>query len=427
MKSRKMLFSAVSPFIVFLFIFPRFFYGEGTTWLGQGLAESLNSARGKLGPFKYQAAFQIGDLGYNSDIYSGQGTKKTPDYGFNAGPIVTLYLPITKKIVIDLYDAPRYVFFSRARSERTLNNAFRGQVHFSLNRFYIQVGGGLTDAKERLSTELNLNIRHTEDSFGGIVFWQIAEKSGLALQYRETDYAFENPQDDALSISENLDRNERYFKASAYVFQDSVKRVYVDAEIVSYGFRNSNLGIKDYRSYAVLGGIEFAPVAGGEAGRKGLHGILNLGYQRFEIPDMKGKIYEGLVGNTNLSAVISRFLTINGGYSRSVQFSAFINSGHFIQTATGGGLSIALKRHLSLSYNVMISQNEYIAEEGKEFLNALPRKYQTHALSLSQRLGPNSSLNLRADLSLWRASAVDPFHRRVIIGLGIMFGLPSGG
>lgn len=68
-------------------------FGWGNTWMGTNLERIVNTARGKMGLFRYNAAFQLGTY-YDSDIYYGITQDPVPDYTFTAGFQLSLFLPL---------------------------------------------------------------------------------------------------------------------------------------------------------------------------------------------------------------------------------------------------------------------------------------------------------------------------------------------
>jgi len=158
--------------LIFLFLAQSRSFAWGNTWMGMSLEQAVNSARGRAWAFRYNAAVQINNAGYDSDIYFGMRDNRVPDYMFSAGPDIQVFLPLKKRVVFEISESPRYAFFLKTDRERALNNTFSGNMHVVFDRLYFQAGGGMINAKQRLSTELSVNVRYKQENLSGLVLWQ---------------------------------------------------------------------------------------------------------------------------------------------------------------------------------------------------------------------------------------------------------------
>jgi hypothetical protein len=425
-KTERSAAAALGAAILAIFLLPCRSLAWGKTWMGMNLEQIVNTARWKMGPFRSNAVFRFGNAGYDSDIFFGQRLNPVPDTTFAAGPELSVYLPLAKGIVFDISEIPQYVYFLQAKTERAWNNAFRGQVHLAFDRLYFLAGGGLVNAKERLSTELNLNIRRKENDFGGLVFWQISKGSAVTLQYRSITYEYENPSDESIDIRKSLNRKERFLNLTTYLMQFSRARVFLDAEYGLFGSTETLSSIKDSRSYVITGGIEFEPPSPGENLIKGFQGRINLGYKRFVIPGSHRKIYEGLVGNTSVGVNLLKFTALHGVFARNIQFSIYSELGYYIQTVFGAGFSQALTRRINFAYELSISRNDYVQFEDRVSQGGRPDQYITHIVGLDFRLGKNLGLNLMANFGERSSKLVELVNRRSFFGFNLTYGSSSG-
>jgi hypothetical protein len=400
--------------------------GWGKTWMGTNLEQIVKAARWKIGPFRSNAVFRLGNTGYDSDIFFGQRLIPVPDTTFTAGPELSVYLPLEKGIIFDISEIPQYVFFLQSKTERAWNNAFRGQVHLAFDRLYFLAGGGLINAKERLSTELNLNIRRMENDLGGLAFWQISEGSAVSLQYRATTYEYENPTDVGIDIRGSLNRKERYINLTAYLMQVSRARIFLDAQYGSFTSDEIHSSIEDSRSYGIAGGIEFEPPPLDGKIIRGLQGRINLGYNRFEILGSHQKVFEGLIGNTSVGLNFFKFTTLHGEFARNIRFSAFSSLGYYIQTVLGAGLSQALSRKINFTYGISINRNDYVQLEDSVSHGLEPEKYINHLLGLDFVLGKNLRFNLIANYGERNSNLAEHVNRRFFVGFNLIFGSLSG-
>jgi hypothetical protein len=307
---------------------------------------------------------------------------------------------------------------------------FSGRVHFVFDRFYIQAGGGLIDAKQRLSTEVNLNVRLKQDDLTGLILWQASRETSFALQYRRSTYNYENLTSGTINISENLNRKESYVNFTAYLQQHSKTRFYLEGEYGSFTFTETISGFKDARSYGVYGGVEFLPSTEGGGQTTGVSGRINLGYKRLDVLGHGAKDYSGLSGNTSISIGIMRFTAIRVFFSRSPQFSAYSGLTYYLQTVYGVGLARSLSRKTTLTYDFSYGQNEYKGEEtiGDEVSGNRLDKYIAHSLGLNFRLGRALGLNLMANLGKRDSEfGPRPTSRHYFIGFSLTYGYSSGG
>jgi hypothetical protein len=423
MKVAKRWMTAGIAAMVSLLLWPGRSYGWGNTWMGTSLEQIVKAARLRLGPFRYNASLAFSSV-YDSDIYFGSAINPVPDYSFAVGPHLRFFLPLKGGLVFEIAEIPLYMYYVRSKQERTLNNAFQSQVHLALDRWYFRANAELKDAKERVSTELNFNVRRREVDLSGLSFLQLSQSTALSLQFRSNEYRYENPAEGTVNYQAALNRRENYLDLTAF-FQTSVRRrLYLTAEYGSFSFTEAATTGKDSRSYSVFGGIDFLPPVSETEGAKGFLGKVNLGYKRFYVIQ-RAQSYDGLVGNTSLSVKIFNFATIQGIFSRDIQFSAFADYTGYVQTILGAGISRNLTRRMMVAYDLSYTQNDYGIFEMANALSAQLDSYITQTLMLSYRLQENLELRLSGSLGSRRSNLVDQIHRRSYIGLSITYGYRS--
>jgi hypothetical protein len=400
-------------------------YGSGQTWLGASLERIVSAARGKLGPVRYNLAFRVENAGYDSDIYFGMRPNQAPDYTFSVCPDVGLYIPLTKKIVLGVFEVPRYVYFLENDGDRALNNAFQAQIHFDLGSLYLQAGGAMTDAKERASTEFQLNVRRKENEVRGLAFWQIGQGTALALRYRWVSMRYDNPTQEATDIRSSLSRRESHVNFTAYLAQISRSRLYIDAEQIIYRPEDSLSTFRESRSYGLYGGIEFVPEAADKIQSRTLQGRINLGYKRFSVPNSPFADLEGLVANTFVKARIFKQTSVRADFTRNVQFSAYSALGYYLLTNAGAGLTHSLSRTVELSYLFSAIRHDY-AETGEA--TGPPRRdtILMHTMRLNVRLAENLGLDISVNLNRRSSNLSPQAYRRQSLGFSLVYGSIAG-
>ncbi len=257
-------------------------YGQGSTWAGTNLQQRLQAARWRFGSLRVNAAFNLGNIGYDSDIYSGYFTETVPDYSFSASVPVQVLLPLSKQIVLEIFDSPQYVFYLETTKERSWNNTLRGRLHFALNRLYFQAGGNFSNIRQRLSNELLVNVRQKEDSLNGLVLWQVSEETSLGFLYAGEHYGYGNADYGAEDIAAALNRNVQYLDFITYLQPNPRFRCYLDGQFARYAFTEISSAFKDARSYGIFGGIELVPRVGELLQAAGVGGTIRLGYMRYQ-------------------------------------------------------------------------------------------------------------------------------------------------
>jgi hypothetical protein len=405
-------------------------YAWGSTWMGTLLEQIITSARGGVGQFRYNASLQIDSAGYDSDIFFGMLGKSVPDYTFSAGPDVQVFLPLKEKLVFEILDSPRYVFYAKTDQERTFNNAFSGNMHIVFDRVYFQAGGELIDVKQRLSSELSINVRLKEDILSGLVFWQASRETSFALQYRRSRYRYENPSTEFPGISTSLNRTDNLVNLMAYLQQRSRARFSLQAQYGSYVFSEEVARYKDSRSYGIFGGVEFLPPEGGYEGQtSGVRGIINVGYKYFDVIDPLQKDYSGLAGNAGIALGIFKLTALRLFFSRGPQFSTYSGVNYYVQTACGVGLSRSLSRHMLFTYDFAYGRSDYPAEEVSDGASQVRSadRYLTHAFTVSYRVLKDLEVSLLADLGRRHSKlAPRPVSDRYFIGISLTYGAGAG-
>jgi hypothetical protein len=426
MKSRLCILSAAIALLAWLVLLTGSVFGQERTWAGMSLAQMLEAARWRVGAFRINAALTLTNAGYDTDIYYGYFVEPVPDYTFSAAVPVQVLLPLCKRIVLDLVDSPQHLFYLETTKERAWNNFFKGQVHFTLEKFYIQAGGGLSNIRQRLSPELNINIRQKEDSLGGTFLWQTSREISIALLYGEARYDYGDAEFAGTSIAEILNRKEKYFDFVAYLQPSSRVRLFVDGQYGRYTFMEVTSSFKDTRSYGVFGGLAFVPREGEARPVEPVQGSISLGYKRFDILDPLLADGSAFVGMVDVSAGLFKRTTGRAFFSRDFAFSAF-SSGTFYQSTTyGGGVSRRLSRRATFLYDLMFSRSTYPEAGGGGIPGGRNFRYTMHTFSLSVRLARHLGMTFQGTLGKRAMDESGPARSRNFFGFSLVYGFPAG-
>ena len=386
----------------------------------------VEAARWRVGAFRINASLALTNAGYDTDIYYGYLDEAVPDYTFSAGVPVQVLLPLSKKVVLDVFDSPQYVFYLDTNKERTWNNIFRGQVHFAFDRFYVQAGGGLSNNRQRLSPELNINVRQKEDSLDGTVLWQASRAMSLALLYGGSQFYYGDAEFGGTSIAETLNRKESYFDLVSYLQPSSRVRLFVDGQFGTYTFTEAASSFKDTRSYGVFGGLEFVPREGEARPVEPVQGSISLGYKLFDILDPLLADGSGFVGAVDISAGLFKRTTGRAFFSRDFAFSAYSSGTFFLSTTYGGGISRRMSRRATFSYDLSFSRSSYPEAAGGGMPIGQNFQYTTHNFSLNVTLARNLGITFLGTLSKRGLDEPGLGRNRNFFGLNLVYGNPSG-
>jgi len=341
--------------------------------MGVELENQVRQSPWRLGPLRIKPAFSLNEAGFDSNVFYGSAGENVEDYTFTAGPKLNIYLPLEKKLILEIDESPQYLHYFETAKERAWNNYFRGHAHLALNRFFITAGWGLSNARERWSTEIDARPRRKENSLSGSILWQPTKRISYLIGLRRLKYDYEDISYEVFDLAERLNRTEDYLNFTAYYQLSSRARFFIDYERGDFDFESLS-SFKDSRSDAVYGGIDFAP-----KGR--IRGRINLGYKTFDARDPGAKDYSGFVGDTQVSFRAFRSLDLKASYKRGVQFSLWYDNNFFLEDVYGAGASFYPVRKIRLDYNYLNGKNDYRGAAESEAPASQVRldKYQIHS------------------------------------------------
>ena len=427
---RKYIFIAIAALAGFSWLLatPGPAFGQGNTWAGANLAQIIEGARWRLGALRVNASFSLSNVGYDSDVLYGYTDEPVPDYTFSASSTVQVLMPLSKKVVLDVFDSPQYVFYLDSKSERAWNNTLRSQVYFAFDRVYIQLGGGLSDVRFRLSPELNINVRQKENSLGGLVLWQVSKATSLALIYGGTSFDYGDAEFGGNSIAESQNRKESYFDFITYIQPTTRVRFFMDGQFGICTFAETTSIYKDAQSYGLFGGLEFIPRAGEQVAAVGIQGAVRLGYQRLDVIDSRFIDGSGFSGDGAVAVGFGKKNFLRVFLTRGFEFSIFSGASYYISTAYGGGISRLLSKKASLSYNISFGRSAYPASGsgGGDVPQGVHNLYTTHSFSLNIRWARHLSVSFQGSIAR-RIVSAGLARNRNFFGFSLVYGTVTGG
>lgn len=425
MRARSTLRKIALAALVLALCRPQQARGWGNTWIGIDLEEAYNALRWRSGLLRGGGVLTLGNAGYSSDIFYGSTPEPTPDYTATAGASVRGMLPLSRKLVAEASATPEYLFFLHTKGERAFNGIASGSLHLVLDRLYFLAGGEYRNMRERLGPELDLNIRRQEAALTGLALWQVSKQTSFALQYRRAAYSYGETGE--TGIRERLNRIEDYINVRAYLRQIAKVRYYLDGEYGDFSFTQDPTHFRDARSYGAYACVDINPEAATNPLNRQITGAIRLGYGKFDLRDPAQKDFTGLAGSARLTLPLMRRTSANGFFERGAEFSVFAGMSYFLQTSFGGGVTRALTRRITLSYDFAMSRLTY-PESGsaEEPASQLQSSYRVHSVRLGTQLKRNLFLNLIASFSTRSSSVLIRAGGRNFFGFGLTYGVSPG-
>lgn len=337
----------IFPFLIIALLSPSLF--------SQSMEEKLKEmeeARWKIGPLRITPLILVTNVGYDSNVY---GTPWNPveDYTFTAGPGFYFYLPLKKRYLFNGSFSPQYVYYYQEKKERTWNKYGSASLYIALRKFVINFGKSYSDARERWNTEIDIRPRRKEDTSFLSLYLRTKRRLSFSLGWRRSDYNYESLFYERFNFRDILNRVENRFNGTIYYQLLPKTRFFVEYERGAVQFENPE-SKRDSRSNTFYLGFDFHPSSI-------FNGKIKIGYEDFSALQREGQDYKGIVGDTNLTVRMFKFLRLRGFYQRDIEYSIWYNNVYFIETRYGGGFSIYGLRRIRIDYTYSIGNNRYPA------------------------------------------------------------------
>ncbi len=323
------------------------------TWKGYEFQRLWREAPWHVGPFYIRPVLVLSNAGFDSNIYHSP-TNPVQDYTLTAGPGATVYLPLNRRFVLTAYASPQYVFFFKTERQRTWNQYYAGSANLDLRRAFLSFDWKFADAQERWNYELDVMPRRNEQGATASALIKTSRRTSIAAAVKRYDYRYQDLLAESFNVRERLNRRETFFTGSFYYQATTRRRFFIDAELGLYDFQFQRTAeLKDSRSQALYGGLEFSPLGGRFRGR------VRLGFKRFDLLSAAGADFAGVVGDTQVSFRVAQPFVLRGSYRRDVNFSLWFENPYFIDSRPGVGASIYLGRKVRLDYDYSAGWNRY--------------------------------------------------------------------
>jgi len=401
-------------------------WGQGQTWAGRSLARLLDTAHWRMNRLRMNASFSLADAGYDSDIFYGYLDERFPDYTFSASLPIQALFPISRTVVLELDEAPQYLFYQKNARERAWNNVLSGRLHVSLDKLYVQAGGGLSDVRRRMTPELDINVRERAGSLEGIILWQASRDVSFAALGDYVRYNYGELSLGEANVAQNLNRVEGFADLVSYIQPGAHVRFFLDGQYGRYAFTEIVNRQRNADSYAVFGGLSFLPPEGDEPPAQPFQGNICVGYKYFDILNPAYPNGSGLVGLIDVSANVFKRTIARAYVSRDYAFSVFSDAAFYLSTALSGGLSYQLTTALTLNYDFAFTRGKYPQSSPLGSAADYDFRYFSHTVNLSVRFARYLEVGLQAVLGRRTVANLNQARTRNVFGLTVLYGIPAG-
>jgi hypothetical protein len=399
--------------LAFVLSLPILSHGWGNTWMGIALEQTISSLTRSVGPIKVDASFRLTNGGYDSNLYFGSSGDRVDDITFRVGPDIRLYWPLQKSLILEVRESPQYSFFVRTRSERAWNNVLNGVLHLVFKNLYGRFSFSSMNLKERLNTEVYVNIRRKEDQGQGLLLWQMSKGLSVELQLGTSRRDFEDVTYGTDNVRANLNRTERMGSLTAYIQGGRRLRFHLTGAFGEYRFPLASTA-KDSNSAWISTGLEFL-------GTGGVQGRIDLGYKLFDVLAPERQDYQGPVGDVRLAVRVMRLTELAVLVQRNVNFAVYTDRSYYVQTLLGAELTRQISKQSRFSYTFSHGQNRYALDPASGDVGPERPLFRffLHSASLLVRLQKNLDLTLRGNWIIRTRNWSVPEDHRSFYGLDL--------
>jgi hypothetical protein len=329
--------------------------GQNYQYFNSLLDEIDRDARWRFGPFHIASAFQIRNIGYDSNIYQmPEDLNPVSDYTANLSLPSKLYLNYRDGLVLSLAVVPEYVFYASQKQERSFNYNLLPELRIRLFRRIIVSGAYEYDkSRRRPTSEFDVRALEKRNTLRGSIFIETARLTAIGLSGSTREFRYEDiyAPDEENTLSRSLNRQERRADLEFYyrVYSDTL--FFLNGGYTEYDFQYPSSYYRNSYSFQFYSGLRF-PLLGR------IRGTLTLGYKSL-VPRMKSLGgFSGLVGDTAFDLRLSRFV-FRVLYRRDCYFSFWQDNLFFIEGLWGAGISFYPTSFLRLDYDYRSGRSDY--------------------------------------------------------------------
>ncbi len=362
---------------------------RAATWKGRELQWRWRDATVVVGPVRMTPRFRLSDAGYDSNVFYYSREEPVRDYTFTAAPSVDIYVPIRRKVILSLSEAPSYLYYLDSTGERAWNNALEANLIVNFNKIFISAGGGWTSARQRWNSEIDLKPRLTVGSYRAELLVQLTRTFSLGVAGRRQKFDFADLVIEDANIRDRLNRVESAVETTAYLQPTARMRWFAAFEAGRYTFQNPASGM-DSTSVRWSGGVELLPPGT-------VQGRIRAGWKSLVTAAPGRPDFRGFVAEADIRLTPVKPLTLRAGLRRDPLFSIWFDNSFFVETRVRGGVSILVAPAVRLDYDFERGVNDYSTEtpglvEPTPGRDVSKRRddYTNHIVGVSVRVAPKT-------------------------------------
>jgi hypothetical protein len=309
----------------------------------------LDRAQLRLGAFYLYSTFEIGELGYDENLYAPTEEERD-DFTISLSAPQRLYFVPSRKFVLSADVRPGYVWYRKAEDARHWNLRYRGDMHLLFNRMYSDFYYEKADERRRDLSELNFLVDLDSQQIGNDTEIAISSRSNIVtgVFFREIEYP--NAEGTAFDFEEvsRLNRDEARYSAAFRHKTFPLTSTEIGAARETYDFQDNRRD--GDRDQAWVGATR-------RTGRSTLRA--QIGAARLDYIDPSEKDYSGPLGFVSYEFSPRRRWvgTITG--RRDLVFSVYAENQHFAADRLSATFTLPATRWLDLRFVGEAGKNSY--------------------------------------------------------------------
>ena len=298
------------------------------------------------GPLYVNPSLLLKELGVDTNVFN-EHTEEQSDFTFTVTPRLEIAVPFARRALLKTTGAADLVYYARFVSERSINPlaTVRGEAY--VRRITLFAEGGYLDTHDRVSQELDVRARHTDNSVLGGLSVRLTPKVSVEVAQKRVLTRFDRDETfNGVQLSQTLNQDSRTFSATGRHFSTPLTTVSAAYERQEDRFANEPTRNTD--SYRVVPGVDFKP-------RALISGSAHVGYRSFTPHDTRLPAQTGLVSTLGLSYTLLGATTFGVVFDRDYRFSYSTDTPYYVDT----GVGVTIRRAVGGHFDVLAQATRY--------------------------------------------------------------------
>jgi hypothetical protein len=375
---------------------------------------NTTGARVRIGPLALNPAFELLNLGIDTNVFNEPGDQKKRDFTFTVAPRTDAFLKVGRAWLTGNI-REEILWYQKYDSERAANTTGTLGVLVPLNRVSASANVGYLNAKDRPGFEIDARARRRETSVGGAVEVRALARTFFGVQGNRRIVKFDQGATFLnVDLREELDRTTT--EAGVIVRHQLTPLTSISFDAGRSEDRFAFSSLRDSTSTTAGVQVTFDPAAL-------IKGSARVGYRSFKPDAPTVTRYEGSVAAVKLSYVPLPTTKFDFQASRDVQYSIDINQPYYLQT--GFGTSIAQQIFGPVDAVAGLSRFHLAYRERLDVLALLAERtdtVRTYHGGIGYHVGPALRIGVRVE----KQERVSPVPQRAYedlrIGMSITYG-----